>query len=88
MNINWRNDGITREWIRRNITTDLETFIKEASAHKLGEAITYCKDIYNAFAYELLKRSGHLDRFNTIRDEKERSKIFDSCCRYHGFMLG
>lgn len=84
--VNWKEDGITRKFINDN--QDLLKHPEKMDALMLGDAVTYCKTIYNPFAEEIMRRSGHLEKFRETHDEKTRSKIFQSACRYHGFSMG
>lgn len=85
MEINWRDDGITRNYISEH--PEMLGDLSHIKARELGCAATYCKDWNNPFIYELLRRSNHLDKWNKATDDKERGKILDKSCRHHGFML-
>ena len=83
--IEWKRDRITREFVEEN--RDMLMQPSQMEPRKLGEAVTYCQSAWNPFSYELMRRSGHLEEFRSARTEKEKSKILDKSCRYHGFML-
>ena len=86
MEINWRNDSITRDYIRNH--PEMLGDLSKVKASDLGCAATYCKDWYNPFIYELLQRSGHLNKWSIATDDKTKKKILEKSCKYHGFMLG
>ena len=83
--VNWRNDRATQEFIdaHREMLQSPETM----KPGDLGTAVTYCKTIHNPYAMEIMRRSGHLDRFKEAWLEKERYQIFDKACRYHGMII-
>lgn len=83
--IDWKMDRITREFVDEHREKLTDPTLMEP--RELGEAITYCRIAWNPFADELMRRSGHLEEFRQARTDKERSKILDKSCRYHGFML-
>lgn len=83
--VEWRNDGITREYVEEH-REQLEQ-PEKMKPGKLGEACTYCKTIDNPYAYEIMRRSGHLDKFLSTFETKGRGEILRAACRYHGFML-
>lgn len=83
--INWKEDGITRRFVTDN--RDVLRHPEKMGALMLGNACTYCRDIYNPFAEELMRRSGHLEKYRGIQDEKARVKIFQAACRYHGMIV-
>lgn len=84
--VNWRRDRATLEYIEKKAETLREP--ESMKPFQLGEAVTYCRSIYNPFAYEIMRRSGHLDKFREAWNEQQRNDIFNRSCRYHGFMLG
>ena len=85
MEINWRKDSITKGYIKEH--PELLGDISKISAYELGNAATYCESFHNPFVHELLKRSGHIEKWNKAGDDRERRKILDKSCRYHGFRL-
>ena len=83
--IDWKKDRITQKYVDENRKKLSDP--TQMEPRELGEAITYCRIAWNPYADELMRRSGHLDEFRQARTDKERSKILDKSCRYHGFML-
>lgn len=81
--INWRNDGITRAFIRDHYDELIHPETMKAAA--LGVACTYCKTIENPYARELMKRSGHIAKYDSTYNQDEEFDIFRKSCRYHGF---
>ena len=86
MKINWRNDSITRKYVEEH--PEMLGDLSEIKAHDLANAATYCKDWNNPFIREILRRSGHLDEWRSAPNDREKSKILEKSCKYHGFMLG
>lgn len=83
--IPWHCDRITREYVEEN--REKLTDPTSMNPRELGEAITYCQIAWGPYANELMRRSGHLEAFQSAKTDKERSKILKKSCRYHGFML-
>lgn len=84
--VNWRKDRATQEYVEKKAKELKEP--EKMKPFELGEAVTYCRSIYNPFAYEIMRRSNHLDKFYDAWNEQQRNEIFNRSCRYHGFMLG
>ena len=83
--VEWRNDRITRKYAEEN-REQLER-PEAMEPFKLGEACTYCKTIENPYTYEIMRRSGHLEKYMETFDERERRRIFDKACSYHGMRV-
>lgn len=59
--VNWRQDGITRRYV-----ADHETELATPSSmnpDQLAGATTYCQEITNPYAEELVKRAGLLEKY-------------------------
>ncbi len=54
MEINWRNDSITREYVKGH--PEMLGDLSKVNAHDLGNAATYCQNWNNPFIYEILRR--------------------------------
>lgn len=85
MTIEWKNDFVTRMWLREN-DYDLEN-PASMTPFELGDASTYCKTMNNPFTIELMRRSGDLEKFTIAQNDAKRREILDRSCRYHGFTL-
>lgn len=85
--VNWRHDRITERYIEEN--RDLLADPGKMTPAELGCAVTYCRsiDCDNPYADEIMRRSGHLKAFREAYDDRERRKIFDKACRYHGMIV-
>lgn len=83
--VNWRRDRITRAYVADHY--DELCYPETMKASDLGTAVTYCEDFYNPFAEEIMRRSGHLEKFKAAVQIKEKRQIFDKACRYHGMVI-
>lgn len=83
--INWRQDRITRQYVKDH--GYLEGDLTDIDANELGEAATYCRDWNNPFIKEILKRSGHYKDWQTAANDMEKRRILDKSCAKQGFRL-
>ncbi len=83
--VNWRKDRITERYVEDH-KEDLQ-HPEEMTPGDLGTAVTYCLDFDNPFSLEIMRRSGHLEKFKMALNPKERRQIFDRACNYHGFKI-
>ena len=89
-NVNWRHDRITSNYVNKN--ADELIYPERMTANRLAETITYTLDtsetyLFNPYAVEMMKRSGHLDKYRMTPDNKERRNIFLRSCRFYGFEM-
>lgn len=83
--VNWRRDWITERYVEahREELVSPETM----DVHDLGAAVTYCTTIRNPYAVEIMRRSGHLEAYREAWTARDRARIFQKACRYHGMMI-
>lgn len=84
-NIQWKNDFVTRAFIREHgeDITDVETM----TASDLATTLTYCKTVDNPYAKELVNRTGALSDFNCARSLEEKNNILRTECKKFGIQL-
>lgn len=83
--VHWRRDRITRAFVADHF--DELCHPETMTPSELGNAVTYCEDFDNPFAEEIMRRSGHLEKFKMALQIKEKRQIFDKACRYHGMII-
>ena len=83
--VNWKEDGVTR-WFVKEYAEELET-PEEMTPDQLANATTYCKDMYNPYAEELMRKAGVLKAFRTTTDTKEKGRIFREAAKSFGILL-
>ena len=84
-NPNWRNDRITKNYIKEN--APMLEHPENMSALELATASTYCKTIYNPYCEEIMSRTGLLEKFRKAADEKGKRRILDKACAHYGIRL-
>ena len=85
MNINWKKDRITRQFIEAH-AAELSN-ISSMTPFQLCEASTYCADWQNPFTEELVKRAGSYSRYQEARCRSVRIKIIQNAAESFGHVL-
>ncbi len=81
----WKKDGVTRDYKKK--MGDILNTPTDMTPKELANTTTYCNSWDNPYTIELMRRSGHLEAYQGTFDDKERRKIFDKSCAYHGFKV-
>ena len=80
--VEWYDDGITRRFIKR--MGDKLTDPEHMTVNDLTLTITYIEDFDNPYSREMMRRSGHLEKFVNTYDRNKQYEIFERSGRYHG----
>ncbi|MBQ8708543.1 MAG: hypothetical protein IJ523_10690 [Succinivibrionaceae bacterium] len=81
----YRNDDITRRWLVDH--DGLLDDVKAMTPRRLAEACTYCRDVDNPFARELVTRSGNLREFLWATDDAAKCKVLRAAAKSFGCVL-
>ncbi len=83
----WKNDFVTRAYIREHI--DTLNVPSRMTISALARTCTYCNSWENPYSREIMKRSGHLAKFDECRkgDTEARRDIFNKACNHYNIKM-
>jgi len=84
--VNWYQDGVTRDYIERNSYELL--YPENMTPRALGDAVTYCETFFNPYAEELMRRAGNLEAFRNETDIRKQFEILNNAAKSFGFRFG
>ena len=85
MDINWRNDRITRQYQEDH--ADVLADLSAMTPFQLCEASTYCDNWENPFTEELVKRAGSYSQYSETLQRSDRIKIIQDAAKSFGIKL-
>lgn len=84
-NVQWKNDFVTRAFIREH-GEDIQD-PESMEAKELANTVTYCKTVDNPYSREIVRRTGALSDFNCARSLEEKNNILRTECKKFGIQL-
>lgn len=81
--IDWIDDRITRNYVKTHADQLMNP--RRMLPRELGDAVTYCKTIFNPYSEELMRRAGNLEAFYTAATLKEQNAILNRAAKSFGF---
>lgn len=81
----YRNDDVTRRWLVDH--DGLLDDVKAMTPRHLAEACTYCRNMDNPFARELVTRSGNLREFLWATDDAAKAEVLRAAAKSFGSVL-